>query len=468
MNTTQPLTAAAIAAMRRAVQVSLDGPSGLGDTERVDLIRALEELVCTATAAQAAHAADLAESVEADHDALGVPAARRGQGVGSMIARARRESPHRGQRHLGLARIVARELPHTWAAWRAGRVTEWRATVMARETACLSLEHRLVVDELLAADHGAFEAMSEREVIGRVLTESARLDAEAVTARRRKAEAARRVSARPAPDTMMWLSALLPVAEGVAAHAALIRAADSACAQGDPRGRGQVMADELVRRITGSAATGTDTETATGTDTDTDTDGSDSTRSSEQTASAHGSRSVELSLVMSHDALLGTADDEARLAGFGPVPAELAREIVADALGRGDEVWLRRLYASPTTGELVAMDSRARLFPAGLARFIKLRDQVCRTPWCDAPIRHVDHVRRHAAGGRTSADNGQGLCEACNHAKEAPRWRARPGPGGTVTTTTPTGHSITTRPPPVVTVTRRDVPALTIDYVLTA
>lgn len=456
MTTTQPLTAAAIAAMQREVQVSLDGPSGLGDAERVDLIRALEELVCTATAAQAAHSADLAESVEADHDAMGVPTARRGQGVGSMIARARRESPHRGQRHLGLARIVPRELPHTWAAWRAGRVTEWRATVMARETACLSLEHRLAIDELLAADHDAFEAMSEREVVGRVLTESARLDAEAVTARRRRAEAARRVSCRPAPDTMVWLSALLPVAEGVAAHAALIRAADRARAEGEPRSRGQVMADELVRRITGSA------------NSETGTDGSDSTPSSDRTIGARGSRTIELSLVMSHEALLGTADDDARLAGFGPVPAEVAREIVAHALGRGDEVWLRRLYASPTTGELVAMDSRARLFPAGLARFIRLRDQVCRTPWCDAPIRHIDHVHRHAAGGSTSAGNGQGLCEACNHAKEAPRWRARPGPGGTVTTTTPTGHTHTTRPPPVATVTRRDVPALTIDYVLTA
>jgi hypothetical protein len=75
-------------------------------------------------------------------------------------------------------------------------------------------------------------------------------------------------------------------------------------------------------------------------------------------------------------------------------------------------------------------------------------------------------VVRHGADGPTSATNGQGLCEACNYAKEAPRWRARPGPGGTVTTTTPTGHSRTTRPPPVATVTRRDLPVLTIDYVL--
>jgi hypothetical protein len=141
---------------------------------------------------------------------------------------------------------------------------------------------------------------------------------------------------------------------------------------------------------------------------------------------------------------------------------------VARSLAEGDQLWLRRLYASPTTGELVAMDSRARVFPAGLARFVRLRDQVCRNPWCDAPIRHIDHVQSYASGGPTSAMNGEGLCEACNYAKDAPRWRARSGPGGTVTTTTPTGHTFTTRPPPVATVRRRDVPALTIDYVLTA
>jgi hypothetical protein len=441
--------------MRREVQVALDGPSGLDDAGRFDLIRALEELVCTATAAQAAHAADLADSVEADHDDLGVPPARRGQGVGSIVARARRESPHRGQRHLGLARVVQRELPHTWAAWRAGRITEWRATVVARETACLSLEHRLAIDELLAADHDAFEAMSDREVVGRAQTEAARLDAEAVTARRRKAESERRVSIRPAPDTMVWLSALLPVAAGVAAFAALTRDADSARAQGDPRTKGQVMADELVRRVLGA-----ESADSTGS-----SESSQSPKDSEKSA-RRASRSINLDLVMSHEALLGAADDEARLAGFGPIPAELAREIVANALGTGEEVWIRRLYSSPTTGELVAMDSRARLFPAGLARFIRLRDQVCRTPWCDAPIRHIDHVRRHAGGGATSSTNGEGLCEACNHAKEAPRWGSRHGPDGRVTITLPTGHSHTTRPPPVATVRRCDVPALTIDYVL--
>ena len=66
------------------------------------------------------------------------------------------------------------------------------------------------------------------------------------------------------------------------------------------------------------------------------------------------------------------------------------------------------------------MDSRRRLFPAGAQRFLIARDQLCRTPWCDAPIRHIDHIEPHARGGATTIDNGQGLCAACNLPKQAP------------------------------------------------
>ena len=88
------------------------------------------------------------------------------------------------------------------------------------------------------------------------------------------------------------------------------------------------------------------------------------------------------------------------------------------------------------------MESIARTFPTGLARFIELRDRTCRTPYCDAPIRHRDHPEDHAAGGPTTALNGQGLCEHCNHTKQAPGWEARPinGPPGE-------RHTIETVPP---------------------
>jgi len=125
--------------------------------------------------------------------------------------------------------------------------------------------------------------------------------------------------------------------------------------------------------------------------------------------------------------------------------------VTAGDVDKQTQVWLRRLYATPETGSLVAMDSRARIFPKALADLIRLRDRTCRTPWCDAPIRHSDHVTAVTHGGPTTEINGEGLCEACNLAKEAQGWQARPRPGPrhTVETITPTGHTYRSTAPPL-------------------
>jgi hypothetical protein len=113
---------------------------------------------------------------------------------------------------------------------------------------------------------------------------------------------------------------------------------------------------------------------------------------------------------------------------------------------------VRRAFAHPKTGRLIGLESRRRLFPANLRKALIVRDRTCRTPWCDAPIRHADHVHPHADGGATSLANGDGLCEACNYAKQAPGFitRARDGDaGGTIDITTPTGHTYHSKPPPL-------------------
>jgi hypothetical protein len=447
------LDAGTVATWQCSLSQAVAASGGLDDAGRVDAIRALEELVCTATAAQARLTAELDTSQRSRQAEAGVPAARRGRGVAAQVALARRESHRRGRRHLGLARIVGDELPHTWSAWRAGRITEWTATLVARETACLSREDRAAVDAVVAGDPDRLEAMGPREVEAACLREAVRLDAASVVARRRRAESERHVSLRPAPDSMTWLTALLPVKDGVAVHTALTRAADTARAAGDGRARGQVMADSLVAGVLGSA--GRRDRAATRWEPTPDEDAPSAPRAG-----------IQLGLVMTDLSLFGTTEDSAHLHGHGPIPAELARELVVGACSGQEQVWLRRLYTSPATGELVSMDSAARLFRASLARFIRLRDQICRTPWCDAPIRHSDHAVGHGTGGATSAANGQGLCEACNHAKQAPGWRARPSPGAAgheVETTTPTGHHHRSRPPTVATI--RETP-IRVEYVL--
>jgi hypothetical protein len=100
----------------------------------------------------------------------------------------------------------------------------------------------------------------------------------------------------------------------------------------------------------------------------------------------------------------------------------------------------------------VAMESRARRFPSGLATFIGLRDERCRTPYCDAPIRHRDHATPHARGGLTTVANGLGLCERCNYVKENAGWQVSTNVDETATHTaefiTPTGGRHRSTAPP--------------------
>lgn len=396
----------------------------------IERIAELERVKSAAAAGQARAAAALDASRRAAEAAAGVPAANRGRGVASEVALARRDSPARGGRHLGFAKALVNEMPHTLGALQQGLLSEWRATLIVRESACLDIEDRQALDAELCGDPAGLDGMGDARVAAAARSIAYRLDPHAVVERAAKAETERTVTIRPAPDTMTWLTALLPVAQGVSVYAALRRAADTTF---DGRSRGQVMADTLVERVTGrSAATPTP---------------------------------IAVNLVLSDRTLLSGDNTPADISGYGPIPAEVARGLImavgADSRSRAT---LRRLYAHPESGALVAMESRARRFPRGLATFIGLRDQRCRTPYCDAPIRHRDHATPHARGGRTAVANGLGSCERCNYVKEAAGWRVSTDfdetGRHTAEFTTPTGrHYRSAAPPraPTVTISELEV-----------
>lgn len=120
------------------------------DSVRVDRIRLLEELKSAAAAAQARETAAFAASQRDQQGAQGVPAGRIGRGVAAQIGLAERMSAFHAQRYVGWAQILTTELAHTYAELAAGRVNEWRAMIVAGETAWLSRVHRRQVDERLA------------------------------------------------------------------------------------------------------------------------------------------------------------------------------------------------------------------------------------------------------------------------------------------------------------------------------
>ncbi|KHO26754.1 HNH endonuclease [Mycolicibacterium setense] len=390
-----------------------------GEAALRDRIAELERLKSAAAAGQARAAAALEVARRTGEAAAGVPTSRRGRGLGSEIGLARQDSPAHGRQHLADARILVHDLPHTLAALETGVLTESRARLIVREAACLSPADRRRLDEQLCADHTKLLGLGDARITADAKTIAYQLDPVAVIDRATRAPEDRAVTFRPAADNMAIVTALLPATDAACVRSSLTSAADR-CADG--RNRGQVMADTLVSRVTGRDVT--------------------------------KPVPVAVNLVLSDDTLFAGSTQPAYLQGHGPIPAATARRMIGNAVV-DDSSWatLRRLYAAPDTGALVAMESRSRRFPKGLARFIATRDQSCRTPYCDAPIRHIDHVTPHHHHGPTSAANGEGLCERCNYVKESPGWHVVAGfdESGRHTTEfiTPTGATYRSTAPPL-------------------
>jgi hypothetical protein len=399
--------------------------SVLVDAHRIDLLRQLEEIKGAAAAAQARITVQFEASQLAQQDAHGVSRKMRGRGIADQVALARGCPASQGARHLGFAKAMA-EMPHTMALLTRGSVDEWTATVLVRETAVLSVEDRQSIDERLCAlsvDTATGEiaeprvlGLTPRRVEGAARALANELDPSAAVCRAAKAKGERRVTIRPTPDTMTYVTALLGVEQGVACWASLRAAAKATKSAGDERTESQIMADLFVERLTGQA-----------------------------TADAVA---AEIQLVMTPDTLVGASERPARIVE-SLVPAGTAREL---ARRRDAPRWLRRIFVDPVTGVVTDRDPRRRRFSAEDARFLDVRDRHCRHPRCDGAIADHDHVRRRADGGPTTRSNGQGLCEAHNLVKELPGWRSRvtdPRPGShTVEITTPTGHTYRSQAPP--------------------
>lgn len=321
------------------------------------------------------------------------------------------------------------------------------------------------MDSDLAAE---LATMSPREAEIAARRRSYAIDAESALRRSRTSRGDRRVSIRPAPDTMALVTGFVPVEQGVAAYASLNREARAAKSAGDERSLGQIMSDTFIERLTGQA-----------------------------TASAV---SAEIAITVTADALLAGDDIPAQIPGYGPLPAELARHIAsgiamaeaspASPVGREGDWWpntpdssganeaaadsrhtsercseclrrdradegrarvfIRRVFTNPVNDTVVAVDPRKRLFPPSLSRLFQFREQVCRVSYCTAPLRHDDHVVPHHGGGLTNAENGQGLCEHDNQVKELRGWRVTvlPGEHHRTLMTTPTGHTYESHAPP--------------------
>jgi Domain of unknown function (DUF222) len=392
------------------------------DANRIDRIARLEKLRAATAALQAAESVRFAQSQVAEQIAADVHPDKIGRGIAEQIGLACRISPVTAARRLDTARALWFELPDTYAQLVTGELSERVAETIVSETRHLDLEAGGQVDTQLAA--ARISQLGFKAATACIRRFAYEADRDGYMRRGRAERKHRRVGVRPAPDTMAVLTGYLPVEQGIACYAALRQHADAAVATGDSRTRDQIMADTLVERLTGQATA--------------------------------GDVNVELQLLMPLDGLINPDDSSAAvIPGYGPLPHELAWEILTTSQGRK---WWRRLFTAPTKdanrrGPIVGGDPTRRCFDGWLAKLIKLRDHTCRDPFCDAPIRHLDHITRHSDGGPTTLENGRGVCARGNLVREMPGWRIKlidcgfhTGPHKIIITT-PTGHHYLSRAP---------------------
>ena len=393
------------------------------DRDLIDLIALTEQLRNQIDAIQAHAEVEFQHRQLARQRAAGVTGRKLGTGIPEQIALARSMNPSTVNRELAQRSIIVQSMPALRRTIADGQVPVKTAQEAARAVAVLNDEDRARVDAQL---DGQLTRTTPRRAYEHAVAAGNSLDPHSSIERVRRNVATRRVTIRPLDDGIAQLTAVLPSAEAAACYTQLTKAAAAAKAQGDSRSHGAIMADTLIQQTLGvpSAAGG----------------------------------AVEIQLLMTDRALLAAGDDPAEVEGI-PIPAHVAQHLaLSDDNPDSDPGprYIRRLYTDPDTGHLTAADQRKRSLPESVRAFIRARDQECRMPGCDSPIRHIDHVERWADGGETSAENSVGVCERFNYVKEIPGWSTEllrdtinPKLDGALRIITPTGHEYTSPVPPL-------------------
>lgn len=384
-------------------------------------IRALEELTSAVAAAQAREAVAFHTHRRREDAANDVPTREQGKYAGNEIALAKRVSPAAGRKFLSTSKAVVNDLPRTYEALADGSISEAKARIIADETSWLTPDERRFVDEEL---QGRAPAAGHRRLRTEARSLAANVSSENAHERAEAAGANRYVSMSVLSNGMARISATLPLQQAVAAYESLQAAATGLKIddQDFERNRNQLMADVCVERLTGQNSA-VDVPT-------------------------------EVHVVMEAEALFADGRVPAWIPSYGPLPAKTARNFLAASQAQS---FIRRMFTSPDTGRLISMDSRRRTFGGLLRRMVVFRDDVCRTPWCDAPIRHADHATPVAEGGGTEWSNASGLCAACNYAKEHPGWKHE-ATAEDLNVSTPTGEGYEATTPPFVTKFRHPPP----------
>ena len=325
--------------------------------------------------------------------------------IGCALHLTRRSS----ESDLSFAMELCQRVPRVLEALGDGEIDLRRARVLVHGTENLSKEvARQVVDQII----GEVAQLTSGQLYARLRKLCIDANPEEATNRYRNALADRRVIAEASPDGTTHLLGLdLPpdrVAEAMAKINNLARSLNTA---DEGRTLDQLRADVFLDLLDGRALNGRD-----------------------------GKGTVDLHVDLATLAELNEHPGE--LAGYGPVIADIARQ-VAELQQKSEWRWN---LTDPHTGGLVCSGTTRRRPTTTQRRHIEARQPTCIFPGCRMPARRCDLDHRHpwAQGGATCSHNLEPLCRFHHRIRHRHHWNHQPLADGDHLWESPLGRRYTT------------------------
>lgn len=413
-------------------------PHTLSLASRIDYLTALERQTSwlQALMQRAIIAVAGRQASESDDPIYGVDEAER-----EDISTALRLSPTTAQHKIDIARALTNHLPNTCSALAIGEISTAHATAIAREAASAlntGLPASVIFElEERAIAYSEFHTPSQvGNLVRSVIAKATPREFEETVEDAREGRA---VSCYKDVDGISTVVAILP-AEGAQIVMNAIEAfilsgdgdnthflsADGSCSDGScprdshedgPRGirsKDMKRADALVEIASRYLA-------------------------SQLSALTLQGRPLTVNVTIDLPTLLGLAENPGELAGYGAIPASVAREIASDAK------W-KRFITEPLTGNLLDYGRESYLPPQALKDFLIARDRRCRFPGCrrSAHLSDLDHAKSWELGGETSPTNLGALCRRHHRLKTHAGWKIESFSDGSCTWTSPAGKAFFT------------------------
>jgi hypothetical protein len=332
------------------------------------------------------------------------------ESAAAEIGAALRLTRRAAESDLALAVDPKERLPEVWEALAAGKIDLRRARVIVRETSHLSEEAARAVAERVVEAATRLTTGQLGALIRRVCVKA---DPDDANTRYGEAVDGRRLETEPTVDGTAHLFGLdLPPDRVTAAMRRIADLARGIKTVDETRTIDQIRADVFLDLL----------------------DGKHLARS--------GGRRGTVDIHVDLTTLARLSEDPGELAGYGPVIADIARQVAENQPG---SEW-RWTLTHPDTGQVIDNGITRRRPTSQQRRHVEARNRHCVFPGCRMPAVDcdLDHGRPWAQGGPTKTSNLAPLCRHNHNTKHRCGWTYRRLPNGDYVWTSRLGHTYTT------------------------